>query len=393
MSLEELMKSYLFEGQPHKSDIINCIAEMKDMPLPKTCRFNFLLPSIYASFPHRRISKQPSRTLLKEVRRLGLRRPNPSTNRALADSIFNFIQSKGLGHEPKKFKPRRPGLRIQVMSKSHEPAGIDGLSSRDVPSEPVGIGGLSNRDVLITNTRVEKIHADLKKRGELGGRGPFSIPTGTVIPTCVMIVSRSSGAKYAGRKATIEVEQEVMEHSLKSGGIIAGLEGADFTNYIFWNNPLKKPVPTHVDRARRRQSGQLKFTQKLKDIKKGTRVVIASAGVDGISCDAEGWQTFINVYQTNIGLDLYMAISEDHKQWENCGIKWGKDDWLGPVSYRYWTCFKMTELFKDGRLYKQLRDQWIKCGGGRQKLSEGWQMQERLASGRNRSKAKRRRVA
>ena len=185
------------------------------------------------------------------------------------------------------------------------------------------------------------------------------------------------------------IEHQVMQHSLKSGKIIAGLEGARFEDYYFWAQNLRKPIPIHVHKRMYTKSDQYKFGQDLKQMKEGTQVVIACLGLDGASCNEAGWREFIDLYQTARGLDLYMAISEDHLQWQGCKIGWSKDDWSGPFSHRYWTCFKLTELFEDVRLCRQLCEQWIKCKDGRAKISQGNLLQDRPARGRNGPSVKR----
>lgn len=201
----------------------------------------------------------------------------------------------------------------------------------------------------------------------------------------MFICSRESGRdavlteKHRKHRATVE-------RILRSGQILGQLKNATYVQAHLKNYPLMRAFP--ISRKRfRKGSGIYEIHSSLRDTEKGTQIIFVSLGIDGISCNQLGWQTFINKFQ-NKGprqLEFYILFVEFRKQWNNSVIKWSTDDWFGPIEELYWTFCPLKDMLYETeiRLHRQIQEQWTKCGDGRERMSEGRRVQERPPEGRS----------
>ena len=74
-----------------------------------------------------------------------------------------------------------------------------------------------------------------------------------------MMISRYSSERDRKQDRLQTIEHKVMEPSLKRGKFIAGLEGAHFNDYYFWNQKLRMPIPTHLVQGRDLHTDQSDF--------------------------------------------------------------------------------------------------------------------------------------
>ena len=116
----------------------------------------------------------------------------------------------------------------------------------------------------------------------------------------------------------------------------------------------------------------------------GSQMVLVVLGIDGFTCNEDVWKSFVDNFSTR--LRLILIIGEAQHQWHQSKIFWSHDDWSGPVDGRYWTVCELAQVFnaeRDVRLYRQLREQWMKFSKGRSFRREGIAAEERPIAGRN----------
>lgn len=371
----ELKQLATLRSRSRRDDYLDELAERRDIPLPRSIRWNFLQDSIYVGWSKDKISEQKTGVLMRELDRLDIALRHKRRNKPdIVDAIIHFIKNKGIGHDPMSLdkrttpgqtRPTRP--TYAELTSMCVQRGIARGHIRDTLGLQELIAGYDAREEERVKTCVDPGLPHLKIDPDR--------------PKLVLILFRHSSIMQlnAGR---ILREREKAERTLKSGHVLGGLLEAEYKLINREGTPLSRPMPRFA-RTYRKDTPAHEWVTALEKAEKNTQVIIVAMGLDGASSNRNGWHNLMDAFHE---LHFYLIIAEDKKQWHHCDVLWSQHDWQGPIEGRYWACCDLRKLCdpeSNVRLYTQIREQWAKCELRRATIGLAHKEEGRLPAGRN----------
>ena len=162
-------------------------------------------------------------------------------------------------------------------------------------------------------------------------------------PIIVIVCSRDSSDDRAVLEVHLDAEHAKAERLLKAGIFLSGLDEATYKHVHVRNFTLIKPLSLERgNRSKKRGPSQILETPE--NAHQGTQILFVAIGVDGISCNVDGWRDFVNRYQIHSAtkLRLHLIVSESEEQWLKNRTLWSGYDRQGPFEDRCWALLRLV---------------------------------------------------